>query len=364
LASREVSVDFARHGAKTEAIRMMTAFWNARLQGYHRLYRAMRDHPVRTSYRAGVAITMPSVLLFYANKDDPEYWAKPQWERDLFWHVKIRGTYYKIPKPFELGIIFGTIPERLLEWAHTDDPEGVEKALGTLANDAAGLLPIPTSLVPLIENFGNWSLFKRQPIESRPLQDVQQQYRYTEGTSEVAKGLGRMLGYSPLKIDNLMFGWTGGLGRMGVDFADVGGQAVGALPHEPRPSKTAADIPGVRGFVSKPAGRGSEDVERFYATWSDAREAKATRDLLDREDRADELDAFEAKNADALDRYEELESYAREMARLRHDIAEVGRDETMTADQRRREVESLGREMQQLAAEAIERRTPANARRP
>jgi diguanylate cyclase (GGDEF)-like protein len=358
-ASREVSVDFARHGAKTEAIRMMTAFWNARLQGYHRLYRAMRDHPVRTSYRAGVAITLPSVLLFYANKDDPEYWAKPQWERDLFWHVKIRGTYYKIPKPFELGVIFGTIPERLLEWAHTNDPKGVESALGTLANDASGLIPIPTTLVPLIENFGNWSLFKRQPIESRTLEDVQPEYRFTEGTSEVGKGLGRMLGQSPMKIDNLMFGWSGGLGRMAVDLGDIAGQQTGLFPDEPRPSKTAADIPGVRGFVSKSAGRGSEDVERFYSAWSDAREAKATRDLLDREERIEELDAFEDKNADALDRYDELKSYADELARLRHEIAELSRDESLSPDQRRREVEALGREMQQVAAEGIERRTPA-----
>jgi diguanylate cyclase (GGDEF)-like protein len=359
-SSREVSVDFARHGAKTEAIRMMTAFWNARLQGYYRLARSMRDHPVRTTARAGVAITLPSTLLFYANKDDPEYWAKPQWERDLFWHVKLRGTYYKIPKPFELGIIFGTIPEHILEWAHTHDPKGLEQALTqTVGSDVSSLVPIPTTLVPLIENFANWSMFRRQPIVSRTLEDVQPQYQFTEGTSEVAKGLGRMLGQSPQKIDNLMFGWTGGLGRMAVDLGDVGGQQVGLLPNEPRPSKTAADIPGVRGFVSKPAGRGSEDVERFYSAWSQAQEAKSTRDLLNREDRLDELDTFEDKNADLLDRYDDFKGYADELASLRHEIAEVSRDESLTPDARRQEVDRLGREMQQVAREAIQRKTPA-----
>jgi hypothetical protein len=359
-SSREVSVDFARHGAKTEAIRMMTAFWNARLQGYYRLARSMRDHPVRTTARAGVAITLPSTLLFYANKDDPEYWAKPQWERDLFWHVKLRGTYYKIPKPFELGIAFGTIPEHILEWAHTHDPKGLEQALTqTVGSDVSSLVPIPTTLVPLIENFANWSMFRRQPIVSRTLEDVQPQYQFTEGTSEVAKGLGRMLGQSPQKIDNLLFGWTGGLGRMAVDLGDVGGQQIGLLPDEPRPSKTAADIPGVRGFVSKPAGRGSEDVERFYSAWSQAQEAKSTRDLLNREDRLDELDAFEDKNADLLDRYDDFKGYADELASLRHEIAELSRDETLTPDARRQQVERLGREMQQVAREAIERKTPA-----
>lgn len=364
-ASREVSVDFARHGAKTEAIRLVTAFWNARIQGYTRLVRAMREHPVRTSARAGVAITLPSVLLFYANKDDPDYWAKPQWERDLFWHVKLRDTWYRIPKPFELGIIFGTIPEHILEWAHTHDPKGLQHALTqTMGSDLASLIPIPTTLVPLIENFANWSLFRRQPIVSRPLEDVRPEFQFTEGTSEIAKGLGRMVGYSPAKIDNLMFGWGGGLGRMAVDVGDIGGRQTGLFPDEPRPSKTAADIPGVRGFISKPAGRSSEDVERFYAEWSSVREAKSTRDLLDREDRLDERDRFEDENADALDRYSELKSYADDLSGLRHEIEEISRDESLSGDEKRRQMDELGREMQQIAADAIERRTPANTRRP
>src|SRR5690606_39750876 len=33
MASREISTDFARHGAKTEALRQIAAFWNARIQG-------------------------------------------------------------------------------------------------------------------------------------------------------------------------------------------------------------------------------------------------------------------------------------------------------------------------------------------
>jgi hypothetical protein len=371
-ASREVSVDFARHGAKTEAIRMMTAFWNARLQGYYRLARSMRDHPVRTTARAGVAITIPSTLLFYANKDDPEYWAKPQWERDLFWHVKIRGTYYKIPKPFELGIIFGTIPERILEWAHTNDPKGLHDTLTqTIGSDVSSLVPIPTTLVPLVENFANWSLFKRQPVASRALEEVQPAFQYTEGTSEIAKGLARFLQLesgtirgklfgSPQKIDNLLFGWTGGLGRMAVDMGEVGGQQVGLFPEGERPAKTAADIPGVRGFISRPAGRGSEDVERFYQIWTQANEAKRTDDLLRRERRYEERDRFRDENDELLQQYRELQHFADRLASLRRRTAKVSRDETLSPDERRIETERLGSEMQQVAAEAIQRRTPVS----
>lgn len=361
--AREVSVDFARHGAKTEAVRILTAFWNARLQGYYRLGRAFRDNPVRSTYRATAAITLPSVLLYYANKDDPEYQALPQWERDIFWHVKVRDTWFRIPKPFELGIIFGTIPERILEWHHTQNPDRLERSLGALAGDASNLLPVPTSAVPLIENFANWSLFRSQPIVSRRLQDVQAPYQFTTGTSEVGKGLGRMLNYAPDKIDNLMFGWGGGLGRLGVDVADRLGSAAGIVPPEVRPERTLSDIPGVRGFVSRKPGAGSDDVEQFYKVWTQAQQAKATRDLLTREGRDDELDRFEAdsSNIAQLDRYDDLESYSKELGDLRRQLQEAAHDPSLTPAERRREVDAIGKEMQQLAAEAIGRGEPTPA---
>lgn len=371
LSSREVSVDFARHGAKTASVRLVTAFWNARLQGYDRLRRAFRDHPIRSSVRAGVGITFPSVLLFYVNKDNADYWKKPQWERDLFWHIPHgkdeagETRFLKVPKPYELGMVFGTIPERILEWHYSHDPKGLSESLKGLALDfTLGMLPILTVALPLVENLWNWSTFRQRPIVSRALEGVERPFQFTSGTSEVSKGMGRMLGLSPLQIENTLFGWTGGLGRLATDVGDAAGEQVGLFPKEPRPSKTAADIPGVRGFVSRPAGQNSEDVERFYSAWSDAQRAKSTRDLLHREDRLDELDTFEDKNADVLDRYDDLKGYADEMAKLRHEIAEVGRDETLTPDQRRQEVEALGREMQQIAQEAIERKTPANMGQP
>ncbi|MGH7576520.1 MAG: zeta toxin family protein [Longimicrobiales bacterium] len=125
LASREIGTDYARHGAKTNAVRLITAFWNARLQGYDRLFRAYKEAPLEVTARAITGITLPSLLLYAVNRDDPEYWEIPLWQRNLFWLVKLpNGTWLRFPKPFEPGLVFGSVPERLLEWADTQDPEG------------------------------------------------------------------------------------------------------------------------------------------------------------------------------------------------------------------------------------------------
>src|SRR5207253_2735319 len=100
--------------------------------------------------RAAVGITLPSVLLHFANRDEEGYAEIPQWQRDLFWLVKMGDHWIRIPKPFELGMVFGSIPERLLEFADTHDPKGVTESLKVIAGDIGQMVtPIPTAVMPL-----------------------------------------------------------------------------------------------------------------------------------------------------------------------------------------------------------------------
>src|SRR5690606_3877007 len=248
---------------------------NARVQGYDRLVRALRRDPVGTMVRISAGITLPSIILYAINRDDPEYWELPQWQRDLFWHVKIGGTWVRIPKPFELGIVFGTIPERILEWIDSQDPEGLKESLKDfLVGEIGGtVLPSVTAVQPLIAGLANCSLSSRRPIVPRSRQDVEPRFQATERTSEVAQLLGRWTNTSPLKIVNLLFGWTGGLGRLASQTVDVAVD-LARDPERTLDEISAArpeDVPGVRGLVSRAPGFGSESVERFYRRLQEAR---------------------------------------------------------------------------------------------
>ena len=84
-SSREVTLDFARMGAKAKTMNALVPFFNAQLEGIDRAARAFRDNPAGTLMKVGASITLPSVLLWFANKDDPRYRELPQWQKDLFW---------------------------------------------------------------------------------------------------------------------------------------------------------------------------------------------------------------------------------------------------------------------------------------
>ena len=67
-------------------------------------------------------------MLMSINQDDEDYWELEQWERDFFWNIpKGDGTFLKIPIPFEWGLGFKVLPERILQGMYRDDRKGFEE---------------------------------------------------------------------------------------------------------------------------------------------------------------------------------------------------------------------------------------------
>ena len=268
FASREITLDFARIGSKTKAINMINAFFNSSLQGTDKMVRAFKDKPFRTLLKSLIGITLPSILLYYANRDDPRWKEIPRWQKDLFWIVMTPDHVYRIPKPFELGILFGSVPERILEVIDNKDPELFKELGKSIAN---GLTPgfMPTFLTPVIENISNYSFFLDRPIVSRGQEGLPAEQQAGTYTSEIAKLLGGVLKYSPSKIDNLVSGYTGGLGKyatQGIDKILVG---TGVSSPPSAPAMTLEDSPILKSFlIRKPIGSGSESVNKLYNMYS------------------------------------------------------------------------------------------------
>ena len=255
-SSREVSLDFARVGAKARALNAIIPFFNAQLEGVDRAARAFRDNPTGTLTKVGMAITMPSVALWFANKDDARYKELPQWQKDLFWIIptdswknisaadaakigdahkrqvggqwqKNDGTIYRIPKPFELGVLFGSIPERALDAYYNQNPNAF-KNLGKTVFE--GLTPgfIPQAVAPVLEQFANRSSFLDRALVPKNLENLPPRLQYTPYTSETAKVIGGIVSTfapkssfsSPIIIDNYIRQYTGGVGSYVVDALD------------------------------------------------------------------------------------------------------------------------------------------------
>lgn len=265
IEARDVTLDFGRHGKSTQSLNQTIAFFNAAIQGTDKMVREFKAHPGQMTMKTFIGITVPSLVLWYLNKDDPRYQELPQWQKDIFWVIPGKDTLYKIPKPFELGILFGTVPERMLQYMY-DKEKGRNgpgfKGLGGSIMD--NLLPsaIPTGLLPAIEWISNYSFFMGRnivPLSQSKLPDRQQ---YGPYTSYLARKLGNAFNLSPRKIDNTIQDVGGNLAALGNSLID---QAAGLS--ETRPAKRASEMPGVRGFTATPYAS-SDSVQRLRDDFS------------------------------------------------------------------------------------------------
>lgn len=261
LESRDITLDFSRRGTHTKRLNQITAFFNATLQGADKMARAFKEDPRGMTVKTMLYITLPSVLLWYMNKDNERYQELPQWEKDTFWIIPGKENMYRIPKPFEAGVLFGTSFERMLQYF--DDAKNNRKSVGfkgygerVMDSLAPGL--IPTGAIPVLEYMTNYSFFRQRSIIPQSQENLPARLQYGANSSEVAKFVGDKINVSPYMIDNTIRGLGGGLAGLGLSAIDA---ATGAK--ENNASKKWYEAPGLRGFTAAPY-QSSNSVQRVY----------------------------------------------------------------------------------------------------
>ena len=262
--AREITLDFGRRGSSGLArdLNMTAAFFNATIQGTDKMARAFMENPKAYTSKAVLSITLPSLYLWWQNKDDPRYKELPQWQKDLFWIVMTKDKIFRIPKPFEAGIIFGTFAERMAEHFVKKDPRAFDGLGKTLAE---GFVPemLPTALVPGISIYANKSLFTGAPIIPEREKRLPAPMQFGAYTTETAKLLGDLTKQSPRNIEELVQGYGGGLGKLGLQTGDALLNALGRGGEIPKPATDWTSLPGIRGFTVQPYQQ-SQSVNDFY----------------------------------------------------------------------------------------------------
>lgn len=206
------TVNFMRSGTVTKKYNRIIPFFNATIQGGLKFAKEWKKDPIGVALAAFKYITMPTLMLYYLNKDEDWYRDMPLDQKNKAWYVKVNGTIHSFAKPPVLGQLFGSLPERILDAALQDDTSDAPK--DCLVQAVQGFFPAYTA--PAIEKLYEWkanyNFYKGRPIVDQRLGKVSDENQYTPYTSELAKGVGRTFGVSPMKVDNTFYGLTGSLG--------------------------------------------------------------------------------------------------------------------------------------------------------
>lgn len=360
----------------------LVPFLNARLQGWSRL----AEGAVTPGGRAkalgklavnGAILTAISLAAMNWVLDDEENWERyqkePLWRR-LNYHIfYVGGDPVYVPKAFEIGHIFSTMPELMALQMLTDMDdfgEGVKKIM----MDTFVFNVIPASVQPALEAMMNKDFYFDRPIEGLRESRRLPEDRIT-GASEFAIALGRDLGLSnltigdpekggldlrlsPKMITHLMDGYAG-IGGVITDMIwGVVAEGTGASPPQPAGAfgKWLGDGTAARladAMLGSAYYDGDLQVKRFvddvytlsdrmaqsYYSAKDAAESGQ----LDRARRiAEDMPGLAAQ-------HKLLSKTIRELGKINAEIRDVRRDTSITVEKRRRRLSALRRQQNKVA---------------
>ena len=337
-------MNFNRKG-NLAIVRILTAavpFLNARMQGLDVFYRAAFGKMATADAAAiqksffirGATLMALTSMYWFLTHDDEEYLAQEQETRDNNWLFPSAGV--RIPIPFEVGVLFKVVPERMLEYAFGSDTgkDMADSFKRNLINTFA-FNPIPQTVLPFVEARTNYSFFTMRPIVGQGMENVAKEYQVAPNTSEAAKKLGGILGESPIIVDHIMKGYTGSLGMYAIDLIDA---VLFSNDASPKPAKRFEQMPVIKRFIVDKEAKGT--VTAYYDLKNSVDEVVRTVNLMERTGNVEGMGDYIEKNAYLLGMKGYISSVEKQMKVLREAAIQI-RSSDMSPEEKRESLSAI-----------------------
>ena len=368
-------INFNRRGGNAlfKVVTTAIPFLNARIQGLDVLYRAgagqysaniedrlspetkklLQKASARRFYTRIVTLMGITALYWLMVSDSEEYEelnAKKE-VRDDNWIIPMGDRYsFKIPIPFEVGVITKVLPERLLNLMLGDDNfREFRDAMFRQAETTFKVNPFNWQIVaPLQEAFNNKSKFTgREIVPYWMLSSRIPEERFSENTSLWARSLGAALNISPLKIDHVARGYLGTLGSYGLQVTDIVSRSALGEPQIPLGFHNS---PFVKRFVTDSV-YGGGLIQDFYTMRGELDRLIGTMNKLRKEGRLEEVEALMQSYGDLYRNKGRLRWIERYLSKWRNRRNFVMRDKTIDSSTRKDLIEQMNLERDRVLME-------------
>jgi hypothetical protein len=333
----------------------MLPFFNARLQGMSKLVRAMKagdgDRVLKVLSAnlamKGLKVAAFSLALAAMNDDDERYQELPDWDKDANWHFFIGDEHFRIPKPFELGILFGTMPERMFHYAAGSQPgSDLGKAAAHAVWNTLALNPIPQLALPVVEVMTNKSFFKGSQIEGMGDAQRKPEDRYNAYTSETAKQIGAAFGVSPKMVEHLILGYTGTLGGYILGMSDIAARQMLGIEAADTP---ISRYPVIKAFYQGDAPKtATKFQDEFYKALEEATEAHGSYKRAVEEGNVVRQQDLKESESLALGARVALNRIQRRLSELNKQAELVNNNQSLSGTQKRQKLDDITKRKNEL----------------
>ena len=351
-------LNFSRHGSSALMRGLTTSvpFMNARLQGLHKVGRGYKQNPGAVILKGSILMGA-TVALALQNMGEDEYDELPEWDKDTYYHI-FHGArdengrskhHWRIPKPFEMGAIFSTIPERLLRFIEgADDGDVIVDRMSHMVGETFALNPTPQLVKPLIEQWGNRSFFTGRPIVGMSDERLLPEAQYNDRTTNMARLAGEATGTSPKRIDSLVRGYFGTLGQYTLAAADGITSATGIGDFPEKAAARPEDMPLIKRFIRSQQPYSTKYSTLFYDMSNEVNELQATINAYEREGRTEDAATIREEAKDKLQSRGRLNKVRRKITAVNSKIKLTHSSRKLTKEQKRERLDELHEERNKL----------------
>jgi hypothetical protein len=340
------------------AMRWLTAtvpFMNARIQGLYRLYRGAQENPGAFALK-GMALMAATLALLLKNSDDERYDRLTEWDRDMYWHFWLGGEHYRLPKPFEVGALFGTVPERLYRLGTGRDSASLTKQrVMAMLGETFAFNPVPQVIKPIIEQYANRSFFTGSPIVGMSEIDLEPEAQYTPWTSDTMRMMAEALPdwapawlRSPRRLEAAMRGYLGATGMYALQAGDAVTRTLAGAP--PQPARNIYDMPVVRRFLQDPNPRYTKYSDQLYEFAGEANSILRTINRYREQGRTEEARALAESERGKLAARANLNRIATQVRAINNQIRLVMFNQTIDPEEKRERIDTLNARKNDLTA--------------
>ena len=348
--AREITLDFSRHGRKGQIVNKYVPFFNATIQGTDKFIRTFKDNPMRAILNTVIWIILPSLGLWAINHDDDWYKELDENTKYTNWAIPLPGgTHLLIPKPQEVGILFGSGIEAVLNQMTGTDPHGMKEWARQYAEAMTPSL-YPAVVRPLIEWMTNYSFWTGRNLVPASLQKAPSEMQFTSYTSELAKSLGdtwlaKSIKLSPIAIDNWISGWFGSAGRFVANMLNDPISYVRGNSRPSEPAKYWYEMPVIGSFIRQ-NGQNSEYVNRMY---------EIQKDMNDDYERSDAGKQRKGKKSSSNKPKElkQVDTAVSSVSKLNKEIKAIRNDPKKDPDRKRQEIDQRRTKINDLAKKVV-----------
>lgn len=285
-AAKQVTTDFTAEGEFSRVMNQIVPFYNASIQGPRAHIRAFKRNPAKFMV-VNLAIMASSLGMWWRYKDEDWYREMPIAERSLFWHFPTNWpdkTLIRIPRAFEIDLLFAALPETLMDAWYRREPEQVAEWAHTFWETAIPDVT-PVLLREAYDQVDNKDHFFNTPIvpgrlERKPAHEQYDEFtsRFSINTTKIMKDVFDME-WSPKRLDHAVRGILGGAA---TDIVSLLGLGPTGVERESEP----ADLPIVGRVFPRGGqiGQRPRSIQQIYDTLASARLAAESDETQETED--------------------------------------------------------------------------------